>query len=65
MPIDPANDPNEAYDIGPANWRQGWLTATCNGIPVCHFSPSARAEADRYVVDPEYRLSLVSRYIHA
>ena len=65
MPTDPNNDPNEAYELQPANWREGWWTVTSNGIPVYHFSPSRKAEAERYVIDPEYRLSLVRRYIHA
>ena len=65
MPIDPNNDPNEAYEIEPASWREGWWTATCNGIPVYHFSPTARGKADRYINDPAYRLSLVTRFIHA
>lgn len=42
MPINPDNDPNEAYELWPAGWREGWLTATCNGIPVHHFSPNAK-----------------------
>ena len=65
VPIDPANDSNEAYEVVPANLREGWWTATCNGIPVYHFSPNARAKADRYATDPEYRLSLLRRFIHA
>jgi hypothetical protein len=37
---------------------------TCNGIPVHHFAPGRRDLAERYQRDLEYRLSLVTRFIH-
>lgn len=55
--LDPDNDPNEAYEVGPTDFPEGWFEVTCNGIGVKYFSD--RAEAERYVVDPEYRKSLV------
>ena len=55
--LDPENDPNEAYEVGPADFPQGWFEVRCNGIGVRYFKD--RAEADRYCVDPEYRKSLV------
>lgn len=60
--IDPDNDPSEAYELHPADWREGWWTATCNGVPVHHFHDEAKGR--RYVSDPAYRLSLVTRFIH-
>ena len=64
MPIIPGQDPNEAYDIVPCDWPQGWWTATCNGIPVHHFAPERRDLAERYASEPDYRLSLVTKFIH-
>ena len=69
MPIDPTNDPNEAYEVvpmkpGPHGPPPGWWTATCNGIPVYHFGPAHRSEADRYISDPAYRLSRQRHYAH-
>lgn len=69
MPIDPDNDPNEAYEIVPMKQEPhgpptDWLSVTCNGIPVRHFSPKARDSAERYCRDPAYRLSLVTTYLH-
>ena len=62
MIIDPTNDPNEAYELEPADWRDGWWTATSHGIPVYHFH--RQEDGQRYITDPAYRLSLVRRYIH-
>jgi hypothetical protein len=69
MPINPDNDPNEAYEIGymppePHGMPADWLTVFCNGIPVHHFTPDRRASAERYCTDPAFRLSLERRYIH-
>ncbi len=68
MPIDPDNDPNEAYDLLPAAPRMrmpdGWLMATCNGIPVYHFGPTAHDAGRRYISDPAYRLSRERKYLH-
>jgi hypothetical protein len=55
--LDPTNDPNEAYDVVPANEPPGWWTVTCNEIPVRHFVDPKKAGT--YATDPEYRLSLV------
>jgi hypothetical protein len=70
VPIDPANDPNEAYDVGhmpaqPHGLPADWWTIFCNGVPVYHFAPDNKAGADRYASDPAYRLSLVTRFLHA
>ena len=64
MPIIPGQDPNEAYELGPCDRPLGWRTVTCNGIPVFHFSPTNTWDAERYCCDPEYRLSLETKYIH-
>lgn len=69
MPIDPNNDQNEAYEIvpmkpGPHGPRGDWWTVTCNGIPVRHFSPSAKESAERYCRDRVYRLSLIQELLH-
>lgn len=69
MPIDPGNDPNEAYESGhmpprPHDLPPDWWTVFCNGIPVHHFSPNQREEAERYCSDPEYRLSFVTKKLH-
>src|SRR5215468_3112098 len=37
----------------------GWLTVTCNGIPVQHFGPASKHLAERYGTDPEYRQNRV------
>lgn len=68
MPIIPDCDPNEAYELVPMRPEPHgppptWLTALCNGIPVHHFSPIARAAAERYVTDPAFRLSCETRFI--
>jgi hypothetical protein len=53
----PGRDPNEAYHVipSPARLRMpaGWLTVTCNGIPVQHFGPASRHLAEHYATDPE------------
>jgi hypothetical protein len=64
MPIILGQDPNEAYDIGhlPARGHDlppDWWTVFCNCIPGHHCALSRRDLADRYVTDPDYRLSLV------
>jgi hypothetical protein len=51
-------------DEHPRGPRGGWWTATCNGIPVHHFAPKNRVHAERYVSDPDYRLSLVTTKLH-
>ena len=60
--------PNEAYNVipSPARLRMpaGWLTVTCNGIPVRHFGPASKHLAERYATDPEYRQSRVIRKVH-
>ena len=64
----PGRDPNEAYDVipSPARLRMpaGWLTVTCNGIPVRHFGPASKHLAGRYATDPEYRQSRAIRKVH-
>lgn len=55
--------PNEAYELthprgDPHDIPADWWTVTCNGIPVKHFAPDRKAEAERYCRDPEYRESL-------
>jgi hypothetical protein len=50
--LTPEDDPNEAYEVVPAKQEPhepppGWWTVTCNGIPVRHFSPGRKAEAER------------------
>lgn len=69
MPLDPVNDPNEAYEVVPMKWhahgpRVGWWTVLCNGIEVYHFAPDNKAEADRYATDAEYRRSLIVTKLH-
>jgi hypothetical protein len=69
MPIDPNNDPNEAYEIGhlppaPHDMPPDWWTVFCNGIPVHHFTPRDKEKAERYCRDPAWRLSLERKYIH-
>jgi hypothetical protein len=51
--LDPTNDPNEAYDVGPAREPPGWWTVTCNGIPVWHFVDPKKAGT--YATDPGYK----------
>jgi hypothetical protein len=57
----PGRDPSEAYDVipSPTHLRMpaGWLTVTCNGIPVQHFGPSSEYLASRYATDADYRQS--------
>lgn len=53
--LDPDNDPNEAYEVRPADEPPGWFEVTCNGIGVHYFSD--RTKAERYATDPEYRKS--------
>ncbi len=69
MPIDPDNDPNEAYEVHPEKQEPhgppaDWWMVTCNGIPVQHFFPHAKDKAERYCRDPAYRLSLVTKKLH-
>jgi len=69
MPIIPDHDPDEAYDVVPMKQEPhgppaDWWTVTCNGIPVYHFSPSAKDRAERYCRDPAFRLSLVTTFLH-
>jgi hypothetical protein len=69
MPIDPSNDPNEAYEVAPMKVEPHgppgtWWSATCNGIPVYHFAPGRRDAAERYCTDPAYRLSRERQYAH-
>jgi hypothetical protein len=35
-----------------------WWTVTCNGVPVMHFTPGRKADAERYATDPAYRADL-------
>ncbi len=56
------NDPNEAYEITPSDRPAGWFRIRCNGIPVW-LCPSPEA-AERYVSDPDYRLSLMAVKYH-
>jgi hypothetical protein len=63
MPIDPDNDPNEAYEVVPAKVEPhgppaGWWTVLCNGIPVRHFSQHRKDDAERYARDPAWREQL-------
>lgn len=65
----PGDDPNEAYEIIPNLPKQygppaGWWRVTCNGIPIRLCSPAARAFAERYISDPDYRQSLVRQKIY-
>lgn len=69
MPIIPDCDPSEAYEVVPmVPSRHGppptWWTVRCNGIPVYHFAPDRRAEAERYATDPGYRLARQTQFIH-
>jgi hypothetical protein len=69
MPIVPDNNPNEAYEVVPMEQEPhgppaDWWTVTCNGVPVHHFSPRRKADAERYATDPAYRLSLVTTFLH-
>jgi hypothetical protein len=57
------SDPNEAYEVVPMKPEPhgppaDWCTVTCNGIPVRHYSPSAKAEAERYATDPAHRAAI-------
>ena len=54
--LDPDNDPNEAYDVRPADMPPGWFEVTCNGVGVHYFSDPENAR--RFATDPEYRKSL-------
>jgi hypothetical protein len=70
MPIDPDNDPNEAYEIGhlpprPHDLPPDWWMLFCNRILVRHFTPAQRDRAERYCSDAAYRLSCQRKYIHA
>jgi hypothetical protein len=59
----PANDPNAAYDVVPAQgWLQCWFTVTCNGIPVWYCS--TREKVERYATDAEHRASLIVTKYH-
>lgn len=69
MPIIPDRDPNEAYEVVPMKAEvhgppPTWWTVTCNGIPVYHFTPDSRADAQRYATDPAYRRSRERQYLH-
>jgi hypothetical protein len=55
-------DPNAAYDIVPATFREGWWTVTGNGIPVWH--AHRREDAERYATDPEHRKTMVRKKLH-
>jgi hypothetical protein len=55
-------DPNEAYDIVPATFREGWWTVTGNGIPVWH--AHRREDAELYTTDPEHRKAMARKYLH-
>ena len=62
-----APDPNEAYEIVPAklgvHFRgDGWWDVLRNGEPV--WLCSTRKAAERYVADPAYRASLVTKMLH-
>ena len=56
--LDPANDPNVAYEVRPADVPPGWFEVRCNGVGVRYFSD--RAKAERFATDPEYRQVLLS-----
>lgn len=63
---DPDDDPNEAYEVvqtkpEPHGLPATWWTVTCNGIPVMHYSPTHKADAEQYATDPEYRAALRNR----
>ena len=60
----PKNDPSQAYDLIVSDRPPDWWTCTCNGIPQHRFAPDRRDLADHYLRDPEYRLALVTRFIH-
>lgn len=70
MPLDPNNDPNDAYEVVPMKQEPhgppaDWWTVTCNGIPVQHFTADNRAMAERYATDPAWRLELAkSKMFH-
>ena len=53
------HDPNEAYNVEPADYPAGWFTIRCNGIPVWY--AASREAAERYASDPDYRHSLKTR----
>jgi len=65
MPLDPDNDPNEAYEIVPMKEEpygpKSWWSVLCNGIPVMHFGPEHKADAERYATDPEARAEIRGR----
>jgi hypothetical protein len=54
MTADP--DPNEAYEVEPADYAAGWFAIRCNGIPIW-YAPGREA-AERYATNPEHRRSL-------
>ena len=69
MPIDPDNDPNEAYEVKnvPEEMRgppPDWWMVTSNGIPGDISSPRSKDKANRYATDPAYRLSLITQKAH-
>jgi hypothetical protein len=67
MPIIPGPFPNEAYELAlsPESFcMAGWYTVTCNSIPVHHFAPPNAWDTQRYCCDPEYRLSLITAFLH-
>jgi len=62
----PDLDPNEAYEIVPTDPHPrgppaDWLIVTRNGIPERHYSPSARAAAERFISDPAHRAKIRSQ----
>ena len=65
MTLDPADDPNEAYEVIPKpelpHGPRGWWTCTCNGIPVMH--SHLREAMERYATDPAYRAEIAKGYV--
>jgi hypothetical protein len=62
MPVLNYPDPNEAYEVEPADYPAGWFTIRCNGIPVW-FAPT-REGAELYATDPDHRRDVHTKKAH-
>jgi hypothetical protein len=62
---DDPDDPNEAYTVHPipddGGFPRGGWRVDRNGVPWRYYAQDDRTEADRYVSDPAYRKSLVTK----
>jgi hypothetical protein len=65
MPIDPNNDPNEAFELGTCRLRRttGGLSSAM-GSRCITLHRATRQRAERYCRDPAWRLGLERKYIH-